>query len=101
MAKDTTITSLFLSSAEKYKDTTAFNYFDQAWKKITYGEFFVGSQGIALHLINSGIKKGDRVAIVSENRHEWCSAYFATVMAGGIAVPIDAQLGTAEVVNLL
>lgn len=96
-----TIISLFLSSAEEYKDNIAFNYFDDSWKEITYGEFLIRTQGIALHLIESGIRKGDRLAIVSENRVEWCSAYFAILMAGGIAVPIDAQLGPNEIENLL
>jgi long-chain acyl-CoA synthetase len=96
-----TIISLFFFSAEKYKDNAAFNYFDQSWVKVTYGELLVRTQGIALYLIKSGVQKGDRIAIVSENRHEWCSAYFGILMAGGIAVPIDAQLGPDEIRNLL
>ncbi len=98
---DSTIISLFLSAAERYKDNAAFNYFEQSWKQMTYGEFLVRSRCIALHLIKSGIKKGARIAIVSENRQEWCSAYLGIVMAGGIAVPIDAQLGPNEIKNLL
>lgn len=96
-----TIISLFLSSAEKYRDNTAFNYFDRSWKKITYWELLAQTQGIALHLIKTGVRKGDRIAIVSENRYEWCSAYLGIARAGGIAVPIDAQLGSNEVENLL
>ncbi|HWR57527.1 MAG TPA: AMP-binding protein, partial [Thermodesulfovibrionales bacterium] len=101
MAKNITIISLFLSSAERYKDNTAFNYFDDSWKKVTYGEFLVRTHGIALYLIKSGAGKGDRIAILSENRIDWCSAYFGILMAGGIPVPIDAQLGPDEVKNIL
>lgn len=96
-----TIISLFLSAAIKYKDNVAFNYLDQSWKELTFGEFLIRTQAIASHLIKSGIRKGDRVAIISENRHEWCSAYLGILMAGGIAVPIDAQLGHKEIRNLL
>ncbi len=96
-----TIISLFLNAAEKYKDNIAFNYFDQSWKEINYGEFLGKTKGIAAHLMNSGIKKGDRVAIVSENRYEWCASYLALLMAGGVGVPIDSQLGASEVENLI
>ena len=55
----------------------------------------------ASYLQNIGLQKGDRAAIISENRHEWCSAYLAIIMAGGVAVPMDAQLGPDEIKNLL
>ncbi|MBI5213161.1 MAG: AMP-binding protein, partial [Nitrospirae bacterium] len=96
-----TIPSLFLSSAENNKDRIAFNYFDGSWKSMTYEEFFSLSNNIASSLVRNGLNKGDRAAIVCENRPEWCAAYMAIVMAGGIAVPIDMQLGSDEIRNLL
>jgi len=48
-----------------------------------------------------GVSKGDRIAIILENRHEWCASYLGVLMAGAIAVPMDAQLGANEVRNLL
>lgn len=68
---------------------------------MTYEEFFLLSQNIASTFINNGLNKGDRVAIVSENRPEWCAAYMAILMGGGVAVPIDMQLGSDEIKNLL
>jgi len=50
---------------------------------------------------NERMEKGDRVAIVAENRPEWCSSYLATLTAGGVAVPLDSQLGTKEIENLI
>jgi long-chain acyl-CoA synthetase len=95
------IPEVFLSSAEKYRDKTAFNYFDGEWKHINYGELMQAVKSIASHLIKSGIKKGDRLAIISENRPEWCMAYLAVSMSGVIAVPVDVQLGPDEIRNLL
>ena len=95
------IISLFLQSAEKYPDNTAFNYFDQSWRTMTYGEFLTQTSAITSYLIHAGVRKGDRVAIILENRHEWCASYLGVLMAGGIAVPMDAQLGANEVKNLL
>lgn len=98
---DNTIPSLFQSSAEKYRDRIAFNYFDGSWKAMTYEEFFLLSNSIASSLLSNGLNKGDRVAIVSENRPEWCATYMAILMCGGIVVPIDMQLGNDEIKNLL
>ncbi|HXX54363.1 MAG TPA: AMP-binding protein, partial [Thermodesulfovibrionales bacterium] len=95
------IVSIFLDAAEKYPGNTVFAYFDQSWRKIPYGELLTRTKGIASHLIQEGVKKGDRVAIVLENRYEWCAVYLSILMAGGIAIPIDAQLGANEVANLL
>lgn len=118
---DNTIPSIFQSSAEKYRDRIAFNYFDPVrkltqieqapsklsngvdglWKAMTYEEFFLLSNNIASFLLSNGLNKGDRIAIVSENRPEWCASYMAILMCGGIAVPIDMQLGSDEIRNLL
>ncbi len=100
MTSDTIISS-FLAAAEKYKDNIAFNYFDHSWKEVTYRDFFRITKGIASYLLQSGIFTGDRVAIVSENRYEWCASYLGILMAGGIVVPIDAELGHEEIKNLL
>ncbi len=92
-----TIPDLFIKSAEEHEDNIAFNYFDKEWKKITYKELLRNSKAIASYLIKNGIQKGDRVAIYSENRPEWGTAYLSLSLAGGIGVPIDVQLGPEEI----
>src|SRR3990172_7913942 len=52
-------------------------------------------------LSKQGIRKGDRVAILSENRPEWMFAYLSTVSLGAVVVPLDAQLTEKEVSLLL
>jgi long-chain acyl-CoA synthetase len=96
-----TVPDLFTIRANEFRNNVAFHYFDVDWKSILYHEFLTATKSIASYLIRSGIRKGDRVAILSENRPEWCEAYLAVSMAGGIAVPIDAQLGAHEIWNLL
>lgn len=99
--KNGVICDLFFEAADKYKDNIAFNYLEQTWKIITYNELLSNTKGIATYLIKKGIKKGDKIAIISENRPEWCASYLAISLSGGIAVPIDSQLGPDEIKNLL
>jgi len=95
------IPELFLQKATECKDKTAFNYFKDEWKTITYEKLLANVKSIASYLITTGIKKGDRIAIVSENRPEWGTAYLGLSLAGGIGVPMDVQLGPDEIRNLL
>jgi len=108
-----TIHGIFLKVSEKYRDNIAFNYFDpvrkvglsngvdQTWKTVTYDEFLAHSKTIASYLIKSGINKTDRIAIISENRPEWCTSYIGILMVGAIAVPIDSALNPEVIRNLL
>ena len=95
------IPEVFLKKATECKDKIAFNYFKDEWKTITYEKLLANVKSIASYLITTGIKKGDRIAIVSENRPEWGTAYLALSLAGGIGVPMDVQLGPDEIRNLL
>lgn len=96
-----TIPSVFSLSLKDNKDRIAFNYFEDSWKTMTYTELHSLIQRFEYSLHLSGISKGDRVAIVSENRPEWCACYIAVMTPGAIAVPIDAQFGGEEINNLL
>jgi long-chain acyl-CoA synthetase len=43
-----------------------------------------------------GVRKGDRIAIATRNRPEWSVVFFASVMAGAIATPLNAFWNSAE-----
>ena len=96
-----TILDPFLKAASLHPDHPAFNYFDQVWKELSYGQFLRIVQGIASHLIRSGVGPGSRIALLSENRFEWCASYLGILVAGGVTVPIESQLGPREIENLL
>src|SRR5436190_12014928 len=65
------------------------------WEPISSQEFTGKIAGVAKSLRSWGISRGDRVAILSENRHEWVVADFATMLLGAVVVPIYTTL-TAE-----
>jgi len=65
------------------------------WAPISSTEVYRGVVGIARTLEAWGVRKGDRVAILSENRPEWTITDFAVLALGAITVPIYATQ-TAE-----
>src|ERR1700687_2325749 len=67
----------------------------QGWTPISSTEIYRGVVGIARALESWGVRKGDRVAILSENRPEWTITDFAALALGAVTVPIYATQ-TAE-----
>src|SRR6202162_3046650 len=65
------------------------------WAPISSMEIYRGVVGIARMLESWGVRKGDRVAILSENRPEWTITDFAVLALGAVTVPIYATQ-TAE-----
>ena len=66
-----------------------------AWKPISSAELYGRVRALADVLIGWGIQKGDRVALISENRWEWPVTDFATLAIGAVDVPLYPTL-TAE-----
>ncbi len=58
------------------------------WIDITVPEFRDTVRGLAYALNELGVKSGDRVAILSENRPEWTMSDFAILCAGAVTVPV-------------
>jgi long-chain acyl-CoA synthetase len=60
---------------------------DGQWRTTSWGEARDIVASLSAALIALGIGRGDRVALVSENRPEWCLADLAIMAAGAITVP--------------
>src|SRR5437660_1414983 len=65
------------------------------WEAISSQQFVAKVRATAAALRSWGGSKGDRVAILSENRAEWTVADFACLLLGAVVVPIYTTL-TAE-----
>jgi long-chain acyl-CoA synthetase len=66
-----------------------------AWVNISSQQFRREVMAIAGSLKSWGVSRGDRIAILSENRPEWTIADFACLLLGAVVVPIYTTL-TAE-----
>lgn len=66
----------------------------------TYEEFNEEANRIAHALINYGIKKGDKIALMMKNSNQFAFVYYGILKAGGVAVPINFRL-TAHEVNYI
>lgn len=72
------------------------------WKEFTYKGLGLLSRKLAWHLINElQVKKGDRLAILSESKPEYGACVFASILAGMTTVPLDVKLTKYELKSIL
>ena len=86
----------------KYKDLIAFEYKETPDStehiKITYDKFAKDIEALACSILKCNCK---RVALISDNRYEWCVSYLAITTAGLVVVPLDKSLPENELLDLL
>lgn len=68
---------------------------------IRYADLGPRSRRVAALLKLLGVKTGDRVALLSENRPEWGIAAFGISMASAIIVPILTDFTAEQIANIL
>lgn len=72
-----------------------------AWKPISSAEVNGRVRALAATLASWGVVKGDRVALLSENRWEWPVVDFATLALGAVDVPLYLTLTPDQVGYML
>lgn len=101
--KITDLKDMINQSAQEFGDKPAFKYKTETqgqFDAITYKQFLDEINSLGTKLIDMGLK-GKRIAVISENRYEWCLAYMATVCGTGIVVPLDKLLPANELESLI
>src|SRR4030095_3645277 len=74
---------------------------DGVWRSISTDEMLKRARLIALGLYSLDVRKGDRVALISESRVEWVLADQGCIFAGAVTVPIYPTLTPAQVQYIL
>jgi long-chain acyl-CoA synthetase len=72
-----------------------------AWQPISSNQMYQRVRALAGAFAAWGIRKGDRIAILAENRWEWAVADFATLALGAVDVPIYPTLTAEQTAELL
>lgn len=97
-----TLTQLFFDAITKFSKPAALRFKqDGAWRDISHAEMLDRVRRTSLALQDLGLARGDRVAILSENRPEWAIADFACLTAGMADVPIYPTLPAEQMVHIL
>lgn len=73
---------------------------NDSYEGVTYKDLKNEVDALGTALVKLGLK--DKfIAVIGENRYEWCVTYLAAVNGTGIVVPLDRELPATEVENLL
>lgn len=92
-----TVAEFYYIVCKKWNDRIAYKYkIDDVWHEMSYNEFLTQAECLALGLLELGIKKGDRVGVVSENRIEWVISVAAITLIGAIDVPLFPTLTSKQ-----
>lgn len=95
------IVDLIEIQAKRIPDKIALQMVNEdEWERYTYKETYTHSRQAAYQLWHNGLRKADRVVLVSENQPEWCIAYLAASQIGCAVVPLDSQTPTKEILAI-
>jgi len=96
------LAQVFFGKTRKIPQKEAYRFKkDQEWISINYQEAVAKGEAFAAGLASMGIRSGDRIAIMSNNRMEWALADYAVMALGAILVPIYPTLAFTQVHYIL
>jgi len=94
-----TLQSILNYSTKHFADLPSVSFVEGS--PITYAELGVKTVCVSELLFSLGLKRGDKVALLSHNMPNWVIAYFAVVSNGMIIVPILPDFNSEEIENVL
>ncbi len=71
------------------------------YRSYTYTEMLSAIKKVGGFLKSKGIKRGDLIGIIGENRPEWIISYFGVLWIGGVVVPLDSRAKETEIRHIL
>ncbi|GAA4845521.1 AMP-dependent synthetase/ligase [Kitasatospora terrestris] len=96
------LSDLVHQNAERHPDTAVLSRkVDGRWQDLTAVQFLAEVHAVAKGLIATGVRPGDRVAVMSRTRYEWTLLDFAIWCAGAITVPVYETSSAEQVTWIL
>lgn len=98
----TDLKDLLKQSCRLYGDKPAFLIKEKNddYRSISYHQFGDDVEAFGTALLDLGLKDCN-IAVLGENRYEWCVSYLSVVNGVGTIVPLDKELPQNEIKNLL
>src|SRR5438552_7896008 len=97
-----TLVDIYEGVARAHPKPDTVNYKREGvWHSMSAGEMLRHSRSIALGLHSLGIRRGDRVALLSESRVEWVLADQGCIFAGAVGVPVYPTLTPPQVAYIV
>ena len=88
-----TLPQLFEESVQKFPDNVLmWEKKDGKYQGITYREMRTRVRDFAAGLLTLGLRKGDRVTLLSEGRADWLMSELGILYTGAINVPISVKI---------
>ena len=88
-----TLNKILLRNSQQYPNKTALAYHDRA---ISFAELNQTVNRLANGLLNMGLEKGDRVAILMPKNPKMIITFLAVAKAGGVTFPVNYKLKSAD-----
>jgi len=67
-----------------------------AGRRVTYGDLWQSVQQVARGLYESGIRRGDRVAVCMQNSVEWVLCFYGAATIGAVTIPVNTRFKAEE-----
>ena len=97
-----TVPGMFLHQADHFgQKILKLSKVDGAWTPMTWRQAREGLRRLTLGLVDWGIRKGDRIGIVSRTRSEWSDVDLAALTAGAVVVGIYPTAGAWEMEHIV
>ena len=94
--KITDLKDMLNQSVELYPDFPAFNLKKNGeYNPVSYKQFKEHVDGLGTAFVDMGLK-GEKIAVIGENRYEWCATFLAVTNGVGVIVPLDKELKIDE-----
>jgi len=102
ISSERTLVSMFNNQVKRLGDKIAImEKSGGEYKGFTYKEFRSRVERVAAGLANSGAQKGDKIALMSENRSEWVISDLGILSLGAITVPIYPTITPQQIEYIL
>ncbi len=93
-----TLNRMFQMSVQRFADSPALSSkVDGLYRSITFREMGMKVRAFSSGLLTLGVEKGDRIALISENRPEWAIADMGIMHIGAVNVAIFPTLPSGQV----